>query len=141
MMQAAMMPDRANCGPILVHPTPAKWKQAMENLCVFSDEKRQANAVGSSFLIPVTSVPRLRQCYGWLKLTDDDLLRLVPRKFRPPYIKVEKITRTIQRDVCYIGLVCEFVDEASNRLEVVQQVLDLLRSAGFSHTSSPRAYN
>ena len=142
MMKAAMSPDYAEFGPILVNPTPGTKEAAEANLFAFSNEVRlrQIKAPDPS-LLPVTSIPRLRQCYGWLQLNSDDLLRLLPRKLLPPYIEVSKLKRSIHPDACYTAVVYEFVEEGVNNPEVVQEVLDFFWLGGFSHAMLPRACN
>ena len=142
MMQAALSPDSAELGPILVDPSPSTKEAALANLLAFSNEVRlQQSTPFDSSLSPVKSIPRLRQCYGWLQLTGDDLLRLLPRRLYPPEYDVSKIKRYIDPDVCYTAVVYEFVEEARNNRKVVQEVLDFFWRVGFSHVLIPMACN
>ncbi|KAK3944262.1 hypothetical protein QBC46DRAFT_361214 [Diplogelasinospora grovesii] len=142
LMQAAVGPDYAELGPILVDPCPETKEAAEANLFAFSREVRlQQSGAFDASLFQVTVVPRMRQCFGWLKLTGRDLLRLLPRKLLPPYIKVSGVRRSIRQDACYTAVVCEFVEEAENDPEVVQQVLDFFWCVGFSHIMTPKASN
>ena len=142
MMQAAFSPDCAELGPILVDPSPRTKDAAKANLLAFSNEVRlQRKTRFNSTLSPVKSMPRIRQCYGWLQLTGGDLLRLLPRRLLSPEYDVSKLKRYIDLDVCYTAAVYEFVEDTGNDRVVVQEVLDFFWRAGFSHVLAPRACN
>ena len=129
-------------GPILAHPQPETEEAAKANLFAFADETRQKNAaLEASDRLPITTAPRLRQCYGWMQFTSEELWNRLPRKLRPPYLKVDRVERFIEPDVLYTAVVYEFVEEGENEPEVLGSVLDFLRHVGFIHCWSPKANN
>ncbi|KAG8411136.1 hypothetical protein J3459_016581 [Metarhizium acridum] len=128
-------------GPILVIPDPQCRQEAQANLLAFSNEARQKNiGVQSHDLLSITSIPRMRKCYGWLQFTGEELRRRLPRKLAPPPIEVDKVVRSIHDEKLYTAVVYEFIEEAENDVDVVKTVLEFLWRAGFSH-HSPKADN
>jgi hypothetical protein len=140
MMEAAV--SDPSKGPILVDPNPATQEAATANLFAFSDEARQQAAMfDNPDLVPITEVPRMRQSYGWMQFTGRELLSRVPSRLLPPYIEVNRVRRSIQRDANYTAIVYEFVEEGENDPDVVQPMLDFFWRAGFSHIMTPKASN
>ncbi len=75
-MQAALAQDDPSLGPILVYPHPWDWVEGHENMLAFSDEWRRRGLPDDCASIPVTtitSMPRIRKCYGWIKIMGDTL--------------------------------------------------------------------
>lgn len=143
MMQAAVSVDIAELGPILVDPTPETREVAEINLFSFSDEMRAQNAALDSTgdLVGVTQIPRMRQCFGWMRFTGEELLRRVPTKLLPPPIKIDWVTRSIDKHALYTAIVYEFVEKGVNEPAVAQQVLDFLWCVGFSYVPTTKADN
>lgn len=87
LMRAAIAKDDATSGPILVNSgLPWTRDEALRNLFAFSDEKRLKNKLreDTSGKTRVTSMPRTRQCYGWVKIRGQDLWDQVPYKWWHP---------------------------------------------------------
>ncbi|KAI0387031.1 hypothetical protein F5Y04DRAFT_75482 [Hypomontagnella monticulosa] len=141
MMQAAFLPDHAETSPVLIQPPPTTMKEARRNLLAFSDERRRAQSRADSTLSPVTSIPRMRQCYGWLKLTSDDVFRLLPDRLYPFEITLQGLPRRLEKGLRYTAIIYEYIEDTGNSPEAIQQVLDFLRSTGFAHNGSWRACN
>ncbi len=142
MMEAAVSADDAELGPILINPHPETQEAAEANLFAFSNERRQQNqASGSSDLLQITELPRLRRCYGWIQITGEELWGIVPRRLRPPRIEIDKVKRSIERDANYIAVVYEFVEDVGNDPVVVQPVLDFFWRVGFAYAVTTLARN
>ena len=130
--------------PVLVLDSPETEEEARCNFYAFSEESRQAQP-SSSYGIPIGtrlihSIPRMVQCYGWLKLSGS-LFQKMPAKMRAPPIEVDNIHRSIRFDVEYIAVVYELVEEGVNNPVDVERVADFLWHAGFSYTLSSLARN
>ncbi|KAF4512590.1 hypothetical protein G6O67_001707 [Ophiocordyceps sinensis] len=136
MMQAAIS-DKTKLGPILVNPCPESKEVAEANLFAFSDEGRARNKALQSTenLVEIKEMPRMRQCFGWMRFTGEELLRRLPAKLRPLPIKIDKVERSIDKHLTYTALVYEFIDSGANDPAVVQKVLDFLWCVGFAHRS------
>lgn len=129
-------------GPVLVKPHPGTHQEAESNLFAFLEEVRGQNeAARCSDLLPVTGVPRMRRCYGWMQFTGEELYQRMPRKVRPPHMGVGKVKRSIREDVHYTAIIYEFVEEGENSPDAVQPVLDFFWRAGFGHGMTPKADN
>ncbi|ATY60519.1 hypothetical protein A9K55_005862 [Cordyceps militaris] len=142
LMQAALTQDDPSLGPILVYRHPFDWVEGHENMLAFSDEWRRKGQpdCASTPLITITSMPRIRKCYGWIKITGDTLYQL-PSLWRPPRLKIEKTSRQMERHMEYTALVYEYVEEGENDAAVIEESLNFFRDAGFSHTRISLARN
>ncbi|OTA93912.1 hypothetical protein M434DRAFT_30418 [Hypoxylon sp. CO27-5] len=94
---------------ILVESCPKTKEAAWANLLAFSNERRLKGRADPSPW-SVTSIPRMRQCYGWLKIS-------------PDLDKVDKIVRTFELGKCYMAIVYEFIEETENDLEIAQIIV------------------
>ena len=155
MMETAVERAAAASRPIQVIANPFYWDDALDNQAAFSDEARlkppspsqqeSDPALGPDSnagapLRPVTAIPRMRKCYGWLALHSDALWGF-PWWLRPPVLKVSKVSRCIQSDREYTAIVYEYVDEGENDAETVQEDLNFFWLAGFGRTLSQLAKN
>ncbi|OAQ97245.1 hypothetical protein LLEC1_07061 [Akanthomyces lecanii] len=130
LMQAALA-QRDAPGPILVYPQPWDWVEGHENMLAFSDEWRRKGLpahCNPDELVEVTSMPRVRKCYGWIKIKGETLFRLRP-EWWPPRLKIEKRTRQMERDAEYTALVYEYVEEGENEEAAVEESLKFFREA------------
>lgn len=125
---------------ILVHANPGTREEVLENLRAFSDEGREKQQLIQGPIRVISSIPRMRRCYGWLNL-DGNVFRRMGRGLRPPVITISKITRSMPPDRKYIAIVYEYVDEGENDRDVVQKALDFFWLAGFGHTLSSAERN
>ncbi|RMZ85289.1 hypothetical protein DV738_g357, partial [Chaetothyriales sp. CBS 135597] len=103
MIQEAVQPEHSDLGPILIRHQPQTRSDAEANLFAFSDERRlkrleqqRSNGHISSSLHEVTTIPRMRKCYGWLQITTEDLYKRMPRNLRARAIDLGKIKRFIR---------------------------------------------
>jgi hypothetical protein len=114
----------------------------MANLLAFSNEVRRTSINkelhGS---LAIDKMPRMRQCCGRLQFMGEKLRSCIGTKFEPPYIKVDKIVRSINDTKLYTAVIYEFIEETKNDHGDVQLVLEFLWRAGFSLTLSPLAAN
>jgi hypothetical protein len=156
MMEAAVEQAAAASRPIQLIANPTYWDDALDNQAAFADEARLvppppppppqqepgpgAGAGAGPALRPVTTMPRMRKCHGWLALKGDTF-RGFPWWLRPPILKVSKLTRLIQHDREYTAIVYEYVEEGENDADAVQKALDFFRLAGFARTMSLLAKN
>lgn len=118
---------------------PKTKEDAIDNLFAFSDEGRREPVPEGSEILPVPRIPRMRECYGWLKISGQVLLNL--DSMRPPVLTISKERREILPGKEYIAVVYEYVDEGTNDPGVVQEVLDFLWLAGFCYGLSPAERN
>ncbi|KAI1780364.1 hypothetical protein F4818DRAFT_395467 [Hypoxylon cercidicola] len=138
-MEAAI--KKVNDPTILINPEPKTRRDALENTLNFSQERRQNGSSKTGLEpMPISSIPRLRQCYGWVKI-NGQIFDTWPRHALPRNRNIEKLTRTVSRDKEYIAIIYEYIDEAENDPVVVEEVSDFLWRAGFGYTSSSLARN
>lgn len=141
MMEAAVEQAVTASKPILVNANPATQEEAIANLHAFSDESRLVGqSEQNSRMRPVSSIPRMRKCYGWLSL-NSKVFRGLSLTLRAPTLTVSKITRSILPDKEHIAIIYEYIEEDENSPAVVDEALEFFWLAGFSHTLSPAARN
>ncbi|SPQ26260.1 bce21ee6-5e8b-4ec3-aefc-9edd551823b1 [Thermothielavioides terrestris] len=145
MMQTAVEQANAAGRPILVNAKPTTRDDAVANLAAFSDEARlkqqPSPADGSSVTPPglcqISTMPRMKKCYGWLTI-HGSAFRELHRSVRPPLVHVDrKIKRHLAPDQEYIAILYEYVEEGENDPDTMQKAMDFFWLAGFSRTSSP----
>ncbi|KAH6988151.1 hypothetical protein BKA56DRAFT_479052 [Ilyonectria sp. MPI-CAGE-AT-0026] len=150
MMEASLAKATADSRSIQVHANPRTQDDAMDNLFAFCDDAQMPPdpkspfittiEPGSSNTTSITSMPRLRKCYGWLKL-GGEVFDSLPRRLQAHPYTVSKITRSISSSEEYTVLIYEYVEEGENDPAVVEEVDRFFWLAGFSHTFSPAARN
>ena len=142
MIEAAVAQaaGESNNTPIWVHANPRTQDEALDNLYAFSDKGRHLSSLGSCKSLPITSMPRIRKCFGWLRLSGD-VFRAFPPELKAPSYKISKVQRSISFDKEYIAVVYEYVEEGRNDEAVVEDVDRFFWLAGFSHTLSPSVKN
>ncbi len=156
MMETAVEQAVAAQRPVLVIPDPASHDDAKVNQAAFCDEGRQhqprlpaqqqpePSAETPAAVLGVraiTTVPRMRKCYGWLTLPRG-LFDGTPSWLRPPYLTFGmKLKRFMQPGQEYPAILYEYVEYGENDPSRVQEALDFFSLAGFSATMSPLARN
>lgn len=140
----------ADSRSIHVHANPQTQDDALDNLFAFCDEAQMppdpnspfitAIEPGSSNTASITSMPRLRKCYGWLKL-GREVFNSLPMRLRAHPYTVSKTMRSISCSEEYTVLIYEYVEEGENDPAVVEEVDRFFWLTGFSHTFSPAARN
>ncbi|KAJ9143277.1 Six-bladed beta-propeller, TolB-like protein [Coniochaeta hoffmannii] len=142
MMQAAV--DQANreggTHPVLLYPDPKTHEDAMANVFAFAEENR-LNPPGPEArerdrLVPITSIPRMAKCYGWLRFNTDEILPRIPRKLRPRGVVIEKAERYIEPGKEHIAIVYEYIEDGENDPSKVEEFLEFMYLAGFCFASS-----
>lgn len=142
MMQAAV--DKANneggINPVLLSPDPKTRQDALANVFAFADENRLSlaspEAREADRRVPITSIPPIAKCYGWLRFPTDQILPRIPYKLRPRTITIDKTTRCIELGKQYIAIVYEYIQDGKNDPSEVQKFLDFMHLAGFCSASS-----
>ncbi|KIH87517.1 hypothetical protein SPBR_05108 [Sporothrix brasiliensis 5110] len=135
MMEAAIDKGSVVGQPVMVYANPQEWVDAVDNVRSFSTEMHQNPdmlikhaAEIDMELRPITSVPRLRKCYGWISLRGS-MLRDLPGPIRPPPVYVErKLTRRVDYgsdETEHIAIVYEYVKAGENELAKVQETVCL----------------
>lgn len=113
----------------------------MDNLLAFSTEGRQEQLVKDADAIEITSIPRMKKCFGWLKIDGEQFFKLHWR-LRPEVVKLRNVAdRQILPDRQYFAIVYEYIPEGDNDRGQMQQVLDFLWRAGFDFCQSLRKEN
>lgn len=155
MMETALEQAAATSRPILVNANPATWEDAVANQAAFSDEARLNRPPSPSpsssppaeqdpgpgpTLRQLTKIPRMKKCHGWLTL-QTNVFKGYPWYIMPPVMTVSKIRRFFSHGKDYMAIVYEYVEEAENDLDTMQQAMDFFWLAGFSRTLSPLLKN
>ncbi|KND88040.1 hypothetical protein TOPH_07334 [Tolypocladium ophioglossoides CBS 100239] len=122
MIEAAIAQAAAKSKPIRIHANPQTQQEALDNLYAFSDEVRlRQSSPESSRTVSITSIPRIRKCYGWLRLSGN-VFHALPLELKAPSFKIDKIQRSMSFDREYIALVYEYIEEGRNNEAVVEEV-------------------
>ncbi|KAJ3461568.1 hypothetical protein MRS44_010121 [Fusarium solani] len=122
MIETAIAQAAIDSKPIRVLANPKTKQEARYNLFWFSDEARLASFPEDLEAAEITSMPRFRKCYGWLKFSGE-------------------IQRSISWSKEYTAIVYEYVEEGENEEAVVEEVDRFCWLTGFSHNLSPAARN
>lgn len=126
---------------VVVKANPSTQKDAMTNLNAFSFESRlKQHKIEGVESTQISKIPRMRKCYGWLKLSGKTLCE-APQRMWAPRLEASKISRVMSFEKDYIAIVYECVEEGENDPTAVGEVLKFLWLAGFCHTVSPAARN
>jgi hypothetical protein len=151
MMEASLEQAAATSRPISVKANPRTWDDAVANQAAFSDQARlrqqqspppslSAEPGPDSGLAQITTMPRMRKCYGWLTIKSNAFAEL-GMGLRSPHVKVDRVTRSISSSKEYTAIVYEYVEEGESNPDTLRQALDFLWLAGFSRTLSPLSKN
>ncbi|KIH88427.1 hypothetical protein SPBR_07362 [Sporothrix brasiliensis 5110] len=109
--------------PPLVDPNPVDFFTASNNLFSFSEEVRHNHQVRAaenkpppSGLVPVMSMPRFVQCYGWLPCNVHELMKKMPRRIRSYGFHVDRKTYRCfdEARTDFIGIVYEYIHSNDN---------------------------
>ncbi|KAJ4162719.1 hypothetical protein NW754_014137 [Fusarium falciforme] len=140
VIEAAIAQAAVESRPIRVLANPKTKQEARYNLFWFSDEARLASFPEDLEAVEITSMPRFRKCYGWVKFSGE-ILKTLPIKLRAQPRTVSKIQRSISSSNEYTAIVYEYVEEGENKEAVVEEVDRFCWLTGFSHNLSPAARN
>ena len=117
-------------------PDPRTKDDAIINLFAFSQEGRKEKpSEALSDRIAISSMPRLRECFGWIKVSGRELHSL-PRDLRPSTMRLNRKTREMREILIskeYYAIVYEYIPQDIPPLdnEAVQSGLDFLWLGGF----------
>ncbi|KAI1464902.1 uncharacterized protein F4812DRAFT_440881 [Daldinia caldariorum] len=141
LMQAAV--EDVESPPIMINPNPKSKSDALRNTYMFSQEGRQAGLPNANFEpMVITRIPRMRRCYGWVKI-NYSTLRTWPQKAQPhPWID-ERLVRYVSPGKDHIAIIYEYIQETENGNDpkVVKEVTDFLWRAGFGYSVASLARN
>ncbi|KAH7008898.1 hypothetical protein EDB80DRAFT_751445 [Ilyonectria destructans] len=153
MIEASMAQAAADSRSIHVHANPQTQNEALDNQFAFSDENLAQSSQADSKpaspstidpespnSVPITSMPRLRECYGWMKLPGEIFHDLPMDLCVQPYT-VSKVKRSVDSREEYIAVIYEYIEEGGNDPFVVEEVDRFFWLTGFCHTVSPAARN
>lgn len=145
MIETAVQEAAAGLSPpILLSANPKTKHDAKVNLHAFSKEGREQHSSTpneDSEIIEISSMPRMKKCYGWLPF-DGGILLGMPWELNPPQkFTVGKVKRHMSYEKEYIAIIYEYVEEAENSEAVVGEVSKFLWLAGFGHNGSPARKN
>lgn len=128
--------------PIRVHARPVGYEDAIDNLLAFSTEGRQRQQVRSADSVQISSVPRMKKCFGWLKIDGEYLYNLPHWRLRPISVRLPKYgDRCVVRGQQHFVIMYEYIPEGDNDTGQMQQVLDFLWQAGFEYTQTLQKEN
>lgn len=138
MIQAAI--DCAD-EPIYLNPRPKTKKHALINLQNFSAECRNREKLKKlPNAVPYTSLPPIKKCFGWTKVSGQELWKLSPNS-RPPTYDLDHVRKDIWPQKEYFAIVYEFIPEGCLDKNVVQSQLDFYWLVGFCFTPTMRPDN
>ncbi|RSL69127.1 hypothetical protein CEP51_012390 [Fusarium floridanum] len=138
MMEASVDRAAAESTKIYLNPSPKTKKDAAANFYAFTEESLQSQSQRIQDF-SISSVPRLRKCYGWLKISGRD--SRIPSALWPPTLNVGKIQRRMSGDREHIAIVYEYIEEEANDPKTTEEVITFLWRAGFSFTNYPEERN
>lgn len=124
--------------PIRILTRPSTRGDALANLYAFSDDGRQKPPVKACpDSLVVSSIPRFRKCFGWLKISGRYLKNLDCVALAPPTLTIQEVQRGILPDQEYFAIIYEYIPENGNDLAAVQSQIDFLWRAGFNFAPTP----
>lgn len=127
--------------PIVILDKPTTRDEAIWNLFAFSDEgRRKPLPRDDPKHISVTSIPQIRKCHGWLKISGQRLQDLGP-ELAPPRLVLDGIVREIKPPYGYFGIVYEYIDSGKNDTCVVQEGMDFFWRTGFAFARTLKEKN
>ncbi|KAK4237900.1 hypothetical protein C8A03DRAFT_15594 [Achaetomium macrosporum] len=135
--------SRENPGPVLlINAHPKTAADALANVYAFSNQGRseRKQATGVANLKLIKSLPRMRQCHGWMAI-DGQVFNELPMSLRPPSQVIGKLHRSFSPDQTYTAIVYEYVEEGENDPAAVEAVTSFLWLAGFSYGNSSLIQN
>lgn len=114
MSEASVAQASTEGRSIRVNTNPRAHDEATTILIAFSREGQlEQQSTQDSKTIPISLVPRMRKCYGWLKLRGQMLLG-IHMALRAPPPKISKMRRILSSDEVYVAAVDEYVEEGDN---------------------------
>ncbi|UKZ78873.1 hypothetical protein TrVFT333_006619 [Trichoderma virens FT-333] len=123
--------------PIYLKREPRTWRDAARNLHAFSTEgsrEPRFRHAPDSITVSSSSLPRFRECFGWMSISGADLCSLDP-KLRPHGVVLDRIKRAIWPWENYFAILYEFIspDEQPSvqATDLMQSQIDFLWRAGF----------
>ncbi|KAI1767842.1 hypothetical protein GGR53DRAFT_480917 [Hypoxylon sp. FL1150] len=124
--------------PIFVNAKPRTKQDAVDNTLAFASD---GNQIFGGNTTPISSIPRMRKCFGWLKI-DGHTIYSWPRKLHPkPYNDHKLGHRGIIHDEQHIAIIYEYVEEGENDRAVVDEVAKFLWLTGFHFIVDTSARN
>lgn len=69
MMEASVNQAAAASTKIYVNPNPETKEDAVANFDAFAKENLESQSQDTEGLLEISSLPRMRKCYGWLKVS------------------------------------------------------------------------
>jgi hypothetical protein len=128
--------------PIRVHARPVGYEDAIGNMLAFSTEGRERGQVEDADSVQISSVPRVKKCFGWLKIDGEYLYNLPQRRLRPIFVRLPKFgDRCIVSGQQHFAIMYEYIPEGDNDTGQMQQVLDFLWRAGFDYSQTLQKEN
>ncbi|OAA48121.1 hypothetical protein BBO_02390 [Beauveria brongniartii RCEF 3172] len=79
-------------------------------------------------------MPWLRRCYGWMKVTSEQLKAKISRRRWPPFVDYGKVVRGLNLPNVgkeYLAIVYKYIEEGDHVAETMQETIDFLHDAGF----------
>ncbi|KAK4241302.1 hypothetical protein C8A03DRAFT_12407 [Achaetomium macrosporum] len=137
-MITAAVEQTTESSPIRILSRPSTRGDALTNLYCFCDDGRRNPPVEAGpATLAVSSVPRFRKCYRWLKISGRDLKELDRGTLAPPILTIAEVQREILPDQEYFAIVYEYIPENGNDLAAVQSQIDFLCRTGFNFAPTP----
>ncbi|KAF5019863.1 hypothetical protein F66182_8142 [Fusarium sp. NRRL 66182] len=138
MMEASVDGAVAESTKVYLNPSPKTKQDAAANLYAFTKESLQSPSQHMQGF-NMSCLPRLRKCYGWLKISGRD--SRIPWALWPPTLDVGKIQRRMSGDREHMAIVYEYIQEEANDPKTTDEVVTFLWRAGFSFTNYPEERN
>lgn len=142
-----MMKASVAVEPVLVYERPVGKKDAIENYFAFCEENcigehgwDAAKETPNEGTKLISALPRMAECYGWLKL-HSDLWAELPVSLQASHKEFNKVRRLVASHMDCIAVVYELIEDGENDAATVEEVDDFLWHAGFAYTIEPHARN
>ncbi|KAI0387109.1 hypothetical protein F5Y04DRAFT_76962 [Hypomontagnella monticulosa] len=129
--------------PIMINPNPKRRSHALKNTYMFSQEGRQAGLPNAKFEpMIISKMPRMRQCYGWVKISRSTLNTWPPHARPQPWVD-DRLRRFISSNGDHIAIIYEYIKETEdgNDPAAVKEVTDFLWRVGFGYSPASLARN
>ncbi|ENH66585.1 hypothetical protein Focb16_v005862 [Fusarium oxysporum f. sp. cubense] len=136
MMEESVCQATVKSTKIHLNPNPKSKEEASANFYAFTEESLHLQSQNAQ-VFGISSIPRMRVCYGWAKVGRDH----VPLNSWPRKLKFGKKDRYMSVEQEHIAIIYEYIEDKTNDQGTVEKVATFLWQAGFTFTNYPEKGN
>lgn len=119
-------------GSIYLKPEIECRRDALYSIQAFCNEAREKPRFKDlPGAVPITSFPRFRKCFGWLKANSSRIFE--DERMGPPYARIGRDRRAMTRDTEHYAILYEYIPSGEQHVDTegLQAQMDFLYLVGF----------